>query len=223
MLQPNASPYPFVRAYSPALEAFSVEETDFIAFLDNLALIQAGQGSMKMLDVGGLVIGMAPEPTMMLAGMAMQGAAAYGNAVRTKRFLEKTDAEYFRPRGLRVSLKKDKELSPLLGGMDIENAVAPLNASINQVTLRDRRLAALSPYVAPLELTNIPLPPAPGDRGSRMSVKEMNWKKQQKEKSELKKQQKLAAKPPKEESERQQKKNAKKVKKLDYVVIENLY
>jgi hypothetical protein len=50
-------PLPFMRAYSPDLEAYGVHESELVAFIDNLALAQAAPAPLKVLDVAGHAFG----------------------------------------------------------------------------------------------------------------------------------------------------------------------
>jgi hypothetical protein len=49
---------PFLRAYSPALRAHDIHETDFLAFVDNLTIAQAPSPPFQVLDIAGKGIGM---------------------------------------------------------------------------------------------------------------------------------------------------------------------
>jgi hypothetical protein len=49
---------PFLRAYSPALRAHDIHETDFLAFVDNLTIAQAPSPPLQVLNIAGQGIGM---------------------------------------------------------------------------------------------------------------------------------------------------------------------
>jgi hypothetical protein len=51
------TPLPFLRAYSPALEAFGISETDFLHFIDNLAMAQTPPATIQAMEVAGAAIG----------------------------------------------------------------------------------------------------------------------------------------------------------------------
>ncbi|KAF2092987.1 hypothetical protein NA57DRAFT_81670 [Rhizodiscina lignyota] len=157
----NPQALPFIRAYSTVLASHDVQQFDFLAFIDNIAVAQAGPAYLQALELAGMGMGFAPEPATMAAGMALQTAASIGGrvvaAVRTKLFLEKSNERYFHPRGLKVSIRKDKELAAMVGFPQDGSArvLAPIDSKAGQITIRDRRMAALAGYIAPLE-TRVP-------------------------------------------------------------------
>jgi hypothetical protein len=46
-----------MRAYSPALRPHGINEGEFVAFIDNLAVAQAAPPPLQVLDVAGRAIG----------------------------------------------------------------------------------------------------------------------------------------------------------------------
>lgn len=46
-----------MRAYSPALRVHDINEGDFVAFIDNLAVAQAAPPPLQVLDLAGSAIG----------------------------------------------------------------------------------------------------------------------------------------------------------------------
>lgn len=63
--------------------------------------------------------GCSPEPVAMGVSTGMGVAAGVGTAatamIRTRRFMEKVNSEFFRPRGLKVGICKNEELGRKLG------------------------------------------------------------------------------------------------------------
>lgn len=140
----------------------------------------------------------------MLAGTGIQVAAGVGSsavsAIRTKQFLEQTNERYFAPRGLKVSLKKDDDLVNCLfsgsGGAQASEykrvLIAPVDVGSGQIELRQRKMAVLQPYIAPL--TEIALPPEQQTNFlDRMAAKGIE-KQTKKEEKRLAKRQKKAEK-----------------------------
>jgi len=54
---PLQLPMPFQRAYSPVLRLHSVHDHDFLAFIDNLAIVQAAPAPLQLLDAAGGALG----------------------------------------------------------------------------------------------------------------------------------------------------------------------
>ena len=52
-----AIPLPFMRAYSPVLRPYGVNEGEFVAFIDSLAIAQAAPPPLQVLDVAGRAVG----------------------------------------------------------------------------------------------------------------------------------------------------------------------
>lgn len=50
-------PLPFMRAYSPELRLYDINEEDFVAFIDNLVVAQAPTAPLQALDVAGRAVG----------------------------------------------------------------------------------------------------------------------------------------------------------------------
>ena len=114
-----SAPLPFLRAYSPVLQLHEVDELEFVAFIDNLTVVQQAPAPLQALNLAGTAISFVPWHWTLAAGLAMNGAAIAGSVAitkaRTKRYLEKVNREYFAPRGLKVSLCKDEALATLIG------------------------------------------------------------------------------------------------------------
>lgn len=131
-----STPLPFLRAYSPDLQVHDVPVEEFIAFIDNLAVVETVPAPLRALNIAGTAIGfvwviesplLARPPTKwsrpwhwaLIAGLTINGVAVAGSKVithtRTKRYMEIVNQEYFGPRGLKVSLCNDKELAALIG------------------------------------------------------------------------------------------------------------
>ncbi|KAF2096227.1 hypothetical protein NA57DRAFT_78995 [Rhizodiscina lignyota] len=187
-------PLSFLRAYSPVLETHDVGEPEFLAFLDNLSVVQASSPPFHALNMAGMVVGFAPEITAMTIGTGMQVVAGAGMmavaAVRTRRFLQRSNSEYFAPRGLKVSIKKDQDLADLVGFPTSGRAIMPIDIKLNRISLRDRRMAALASYTAPLD-TDVPSPTSQRSALDKISETQLKWKAERREKVLLKKKKQL--------------------------------
>lgn len=114
-----APPMPFLRAYSPDLAAHDIDETDFVAFIDNLAVAMMAPAPFQALSAGSMVVGFVPSGIAQLVSMGVSVASGVGSAgfivARTKKYMARVNKEFFNPRGLEVHLKKDAELCQILG------------------------------------------------------------------------------------------------------------
>ncbi|KAF2791177.1 hypothetical protein K505DRAFT_206973, partial [Melanomma pulvis-pyrius CBS 109.77] len=177
-------PLPFMRAYSPDLRPHDVNERDFLAFIDNLAVAQTAPVPLQLLDVAGHAVGFVPHHWAMFAGASMNMAAGVGTAAvsafRTRHFMDKVNREYFAPRGLNASLCKNDQLAEKLGYDPSLPQVAPLNIRSGPTTIRDRRLQALEPYIAPLSF-DVPLPTNQRNALDQMAAKQSERNIQKKE------------------------------------------
>lgn len=129
------TPFPFIRAYSPNLRHFDIHEKGFVAFIDNLSIVQALPVPLQTLDTAGHVVGIVyvdllfrpltytyrtgrPHHWTMIAGASMNMVAGVGTAAtaktQTRRFLEMVNREYFAPRSLKASICKNIELEEKL-------------------------------------------------------------------------------------------------------------
>ncbi|CRG91952.1 hypothetical protein PISL3812_09006 [Talaromyces islandicus] len=113
-----SSPLPFMRAYAPDLQQLNISAEDFMAFIDNLAVVQTEPAPLQALNLAGTGIGFIPWHWALAAGLAMSASAIAGSKTITKRrtakYLEIVNRDYFNPRGLKVSLYKDDDLFGLI-------------------------------------------------------------------------------------------------------------
>ena len=78
--------------------------------------------------------------------------------IRITRYLKRVNHEYFVPRGLVARIAKQATLSQLTGQPEDAPLMAPRgnDATPHPHGLRDRRLAALNGYIAPLQMAQLP-------------------------------------------------------------------
>ncbi|KAK9369814.1 hypothetical protein V1509DRAFT_638496 [Lipomyces kononenkoae] len=192
------APLPFLRAYSPVLHAHDIHETDFLAFIDNLAVAQAGSPVFQAINAASMAIGFVPHHWCKLAATGMQVAAGVGTAavaiVRTKKFLETSNEKYFAPRGLKVSIKKDEEVASIVKFPPSQRMLSPVDLGMDgHINMCDRRMDALAPYIAPLT-TQVPPPTKQRNILDKIAAKQVERTKNKKEERMRKKQYKAQAK-----------------------------
>ena len=91
------------------------------------------------------------------------------------------------------------------------------------VSVRDRRMQALAPFIAPISL-DVPPPAPPQHMLDKISATQVAYQLQKQNKKDMKAQQKLREGGDEDKDpEKRERKNLKKMKKLEYVVIEQLY
>lgn len=99
---------------------------------------------------------------------------------------------------------------------------SPVGIHTNSVTIRDRRMQALAPYIAPLSL-NVPAPAQQENMLDKLSAKVVAHTIAKEKKDALKRQRKAAqGEMTGEELREEEQKDIKKVKKIEYIVIESL-
>lgn len=156
-------------------------------------MAEAGSPVFQAINAAGMGIGYVPHHWAQAAGTGIQVAAGVGtaavSAVRTKRFLAQANDQYFAPRGLKVSLKNDEEVASLVGFPPTQKLLAPVHIGSNSViSMRDRRMVALSPYIAPLT-TDVPPPTKQRNILDRIAAKQVDKTTEKKDKKLRKKQQ----------------------------------
>ena len=169
-----------------------------MAFVDNLAVAQAGSAVFQAMNSAGMGVGYVPWHWAQLTGFGIQVVAGIGSTavavVRTKKFLAASNEQFFGPRGLKVSIKKDEDLACTLGinssrweGSDESSSLAPINVPTGCVTLHGRRMAALAPYISPLT-TEVPPPTQQRNILDKIAAIQLKRTTEKKEKSIKKKQ-----------------------------------
>ncbi|KAK5047571.1 hypothetical protein LTR84_006668 [Exophiala bonariae] len=155
----------FLRAYSPSLASFAISEAEFLQFLDTLNDVCKTSPPLEVLSIVGSIVGLVPLATAQIAGTAVNiaadvgaGALTYG---RSEMELRKANKELFVPRGLKVEIAKLDAVArlagiPILDDSGKFNKKVQLLGSIDEVDLdistTQRRLDAMQPWIAPLEI-----------------------------------------------------------------------
>lgn len=145
---------PFTRAYSPALSGTNISPSTFLTFLDTLNVCYAQTPPLQVLDLAGGIVGMVPHHIPALVGSSLQTTAKIANAVTSKTrvasLLKTANAEIFAPEGLKVEVLDTDKLKQKLGLDATKPLLSDLEDKDMQVSVRDRRLQALEPHIAPL-------------------------------------------------------------------------
>ncbi|KAG9569052.1 hypothetical protein KCU71_g2080, partial [Aureobasidium melanogenum] len=160
---------PFVRAYPPALSAYGIPETSFLAFVDGLnesfianpALESATQVGMGLSAFGG------PHGHMIGKAVKMASKAATGgmSSKRTKVFLEEINRDMFATHGLNVEILPTYSMLQVIGCPPNQFQSGPpppwetptLGDNVNAATMQQQeesqmmRMHALDGYVMHLD------------------------------------------------------------------------
>lgn len=159
-IPPQGESVPFKRCYSEALASHDVPMSEFLSFIDGLAVAQAPNSALQGLKMFGVGVKQVPLPFIPLAGTGISKLASSGSGhsgSRARLYLERARKEYFAPRGLNMTVVKDGDLNTRLGIPGHASRLAPLTKNSLTDSCSERRLNALTPYVAPLRF-NVPEP-----------------------------------------------------------------
>lgn len=216
-IEPNSfrsGPMPFYRAYAPCLERHSISMHDFISFIDNLVVAQAPNPAIQAVQVAGTGVGFVPHHWAQLASLGIGvGATVAGAATsetRTRMYMSKVNTDFFAPRGLKVSLVKDDHLRNVAGEDPYRTGIVEMNPALGVVTVAERRLQALTGYIAPLTF-NVPCPRQQSNKLDRLSARQVQ--------SKIKKNREQAVK---KAAKSDSKKDIKSAGKLKWILVENL-
>lgn len=162
---------PFLRAYPPSLEAFGLPKEVFMPLIDDLNRVAVKNPPLQVLGLVNMFVGFVPIQGVQIASATIGAATAVGTYAiskgRTELFLRRVNKEIFQPRGLKVEIGKVEALAkiadmPFLnaqGKVDKETALlSPVESweLTPTVTGQERRLRAFEPWIAQLDLENMP-------------------------------------------------------------------
>ncbi|KAG9698275.1 hypothetical protein KCU95_g4997, partial [Aureobasidium melanogenum] len=146
---------PFTLAYSPALSTHNISPIAFLSFLSTLNICLATTPPLQILDLAGGFVGMVPHHIPALIGGSLQATAKIAGAVTSKtrvaKCLKTANEEVFAPKGLEVEILDTETLKRKLGIEGGKPLLGDLDEQGLEISVRDRRLQALQPYVAGLE------------------------------------------------------------------------
>lgn len=167
---------PFARAYPPELEQHDLPVASFVQLIDTINYLATSSPPLQALGLVGTGLGFVPHWTFQVAGMGVNAASVAANIsvarIRTKKFVQRVNAEIFAPRGLHFTIMKfDRLVKEVLGAQEKEELMVPTASSPDDFTNlgsgMERRLDAMAGRIAPLELSN--LPPIDTSRMSTLS------------------------------------------------------
>ncbi|KAL7931208.1 hypothetical protein V8C35DRAFT_329736 [Trichoderma chlorosporum] len=183
--RPFQAQFPFMRAYSPDLYPHDITVEAFVAFIDNLAVAEAPPPPLQALNVAGQAIGFVPHHWAQAASFGIGMAAGVGTAavtrIRTQRFLEAVNRDYFGPRGLKVSICKGHDLAPRIGFGQLLPEIL------------DRQMQSIATNIAPLSV-DVPPPSEQRNVIDRLSARQIESQIKRNEKKNREKLQKLREK-----------------------------
>ncbi|KAH0366425.1 hypothetical protein KCU65_g5396, partial [Aureobasidium melanogenum] len=167
---------PFILAYSPALLAHTISPSTFLTFLSTLNVCLATTPPLQILDLAGGFVGMVPHHIPALIGGSLQATAKIAGAVTSKtrvaKCLKTANAEIFAPKGLKVDILDTESLKQKLGIDGNKSLLGDLDEEELEISVRDRRLQALEPYIAGLEF-NVPEPARQENVIDRLSASQL--------------------------------------------------
>ncbi|KAF4909287.1 hypothetical protein CGCVW01_v012017 [Colletotrichum viniferum] len=94
----------FVRAYAPVLATAGIDEEAFLDFIDTLNKSLVPNPYLYAINLAGLADIITPDPALtafgILLGIAVEGVMEGQSRFKSNKFLDRMNAEFFRPRGL---------------------------------------------------------------------------------------------------------------------------
>ncbi|KAK7212868.1 hypothetical protein V2G26_020046 [Clonostachys chloroleuca] len=158
------------RAYPPSLGHLHISKDLFLGFIDQLNRVSVASPPVQVVGLVGNLVGMVPLATAQVVGTAVNTAATLTTVVvskgRTEMVLRQANHEIFNPRGLKAYIAKLDALAqvakiPILdvgGNIDSKsNILPPVQVTGGSIIgVQERRIAALGPWIAPLDIESIP-------------------------------------------------------------------
>lgn len=200
----SARESPFLRAYPPSLASYSISASEFLQFVDTLNHVSEKSPPLQVLSAAGDIVGLVPEPTAQIVGTAINLGAEVGSAAltygRSEMELRKANKELFGPRGLKVEIAKLDAVARLTGmpildtnGKFNKNValLKPIDGSDMDISMHSRRLDAMHPWIAPLEVVEGPRVSASESKFGQFQAKLDEKEKAKKEKKTLVRRQEL--------------------------------
>lgn len=197
---------PFLRAYPPSLAQFDISREVFLEFIDRLNRASVASPPVEALSLAGSIVSFVPLPTAQIVGTVVNAAATATTIAisefRSDSILRQANRELFAPRGLRIYLAKLDAVAqiagiPILtenGKIDKKASIlTPFEADSDLVSLsaQQRRLIALEPWIAPLEVESLPEIQQPTNPVSRMHTFVSERQRSKEEKKLLEKRSKM--------------------------------
>ncbi|KAI1077981.1 hypothetical protein F5B20DRAFT_249227 [Whalleya microplaca] len=119
----------FIRAYAPELRNVGIEQATWLSFLDTFEKSTQASPWLQTINLAGIAAGALPSSFAWAVSLAIERSVGIAENLqanqRTNKFLHKTNAELFRPKGVFCLIMTwrpdDKELHPMI---DINSTVS---------------------------------------------------------------------------------------------------
>lgn len=102
--RPKARTRGFIQAYAPLLENVGIDQPEFLDFIDKLNKAVQPNPWLQAINLATLAAQHVPEPVTLAISIATKMAADAASEIhsrtKTNAFLDKTNEEYFKPKGL---------------------------------------------------------------------------------------------------------------------------
>ncbi|TVY85366.1 hypothetical protein LSUE1_G000298 [Lachnellula suecica] len=161
---------PFSRAYSPELQAHSIDPAEFMFFLDGLNEAFIAHPAFQITSQIGGFMSVLPFHPVRWAGIGLSATSGVLSAAtswtRAKSYVKAANEDMFLPRGLRCKVLKTKKMMAAVGHSDEVLELPPLDKLEERHVAkiggnddpRMRRVRAMGDFVAPLTFEGLPPP-----------------------------------------------------------------
>ena len=147
-----------------------------MAFIDGLNVVSTGSPPLQALGMAGMAMGFAPSATAQIVGsvteLGAHVATAVVSSVRADKFITSANSDFFHSRKLHVAVVDTKALAQHTGMPVDAPTVAALDATTLNMSVLERRMAALKPYISELT-TDVPQRTAQATRLQKMCDKQV--------------------------------------------------
>ncbi|KAF8183257.1 hypothetical protein K438DRAFT_1599760, partial [Mycena galopus ATCC 62051] len=149
------------RAWAAELALHEISIGEFLELIDHLNVVRTASPPLQAVGLARTAMSFVLHHWVQLAGHITELSADVVSAVvakgRMRSFYDRTNAEFFGPRGLRVRVVKDKEVPMITGQSPTAPELTPVSGGYgaDSTSLRARRLIALQGYIAPLQFDGL--------------------------------------------------------------------
>lgn len=194
---------PFLRAYPSVLATYGISHDIFLEFLDKLNRVSVASPPVQVLGLAGSLVSLVPIHTAQIVGGAVNAAANLSTFAmskgQTEVLLRNANETLFAPHGLKVEVARLDAVAKLTG-MPILDAsgkvdknmslLAPIVATegceAEPVSVQQRRIEVMVPWIQPLEVSPLPELNAPDNIWSKLHAKASERQRGKEEKKLLK-------------------------------------
>lgn len=194
---------PFLRAYPSVLATYGISSDVFLEFLDKLNRVSVASPPVQVLGLAGSLVSLVPIHTAQIVGGAVNAAANLSTYAmskgQTEILLRNANETLFAPHGLKLEVARLDAVAKLTG-MPILNAsgkveknlslLAPIVATegceAEPVSVQQRRIEVMVPWIQALEVSPLPEMNAPDNIWSKLHAKASERQRGKEEKKLLK-------------------------------------